>query len=58
MARVKNLVRLVFALGAAWMVLEPVVHSAPGNPVAWLGPALAAVVVIVVGGLIADVLLD
>ena len=56
MARAKNLVRLVFGLGGAWIVLEPVVYSAAGNPVAWIGPAIAAVVVIAVGNMVADVL--
>ena len=58
MARVKNLLRLLFVLGAGWIVLKPVIYTAPADPVAWIGPGLVAVVVIYVGNAIAEAIAE
>ena len=56
MDRVRGLVKLVFVLGGAWLILEPVVHKA--SPTDLIGPALAALVVIYVGHAIAGLIPD
>ena len=45
----KTVGRLLFGLGGAWLVLDPVLHTAVGNPVAWIAPFFGAAVLVYVG---------